>query len=169
MYYCVHDVVVLCEQTVANPDHLAKLTEGVANWNAWRQENREVHVDLSGANLEGAKLNRTEFNNANLRFTSLYNVKNLREAHLSKALAPRERPCPTPGAMIDAASSARVDLSGTDLKGTDFGRTKLHGANLSGADLRDADFWRANLTHRSEWGKSHAGPFRRCSSRAHES
>ncbi len=40
---------------MANPEHLAILKQGVTVWNAWRAENEEVWVDLSGANLTSAK------------------------------------------------------------------------------------------------------------------
>ena len=41
---------------MANPEHLAKLKEGVEVWNAWRAENEGVRVDLSDANLRRANL-----------------------------------------------------------------------------------------------------------------
>ncbi len=41
---------------MANPEHLAKLREGVAVWNAWRAENPDVRPDLNKANLTGAHL-----------------------------------------------------------------------------------------------------------------
>jgi uncharacterized protein YjbI with pentapeptide repeats len=57
------------------PEHLAKLREGIEAWNRWRKEHADVvpklnwaefprqnlsGVDLSGANLSGAKLYRAE-------------------------------------------------------------------------------------------------------------
>ena len=31
---------------MANPEHLARLAEGVESWNAWRRENLSVEPDL---------------------------------------------------------------------------------------------------------------------------
>ena len=39
---------------MANDDHIAQITKGVAAWNAWRKENPDIRPDLSGANLKGA-------------------------------------------------------------------------------------------------------------------
>jgi len=41
---------------MANPEHLAKLQEGVETWNAWRAANPEVRPDLSETDLTSADL-----------------------------------------------------------------------------------------------------------------
>jgi uncharacterized protein YjbI with pentapeptide repeats len=41
---------------MANPEHLAKLQEGVEKWNLWRANNQVPSVDLSGADLSGKDL-----------------------------------------------------------------------------------------------------------------
>jgi hypothetical protein len=41
---------------MANPEHLKILQQGVAVWNAWREGNPEIILDLSGANLFRADL-----------------------------------------------------------------------------------------------------------------
>jgi uncharacterized protein YjbI with pentapeptide repeats len=61
---------------VANPEHLAKLNEGVKAWNQWKEENSAVRPDLrkafllvanlSGANLSGADLFGADLSGANL-------------------------------------------------------------------------------------------------------
>jgi len=48
---------------MANPEHLAKLKEGVEAWNQWREEHRGIYadlinVDLSNVDLSGANLSR---------------------------------------------------------------------------------------------------------------
>ncbi len=64
---------------MANPEHLAKLKEGVKVWNAWRAENEKVRVDLSGADLK-----RAELTGAKLYGANLYGA-NLCEANVEKA------------------------------------------------------------------------------------
>jgi uncharacterized protein YjbI with pentapeptide repeats len=41
---------------MANDEHVALLKQGVAAWNAWREENPNIQPDLSGAKLSGANL-----------------------------------------------------------------------------------------------------------------
>ena len=75
---------------MANPEHLAKLKEGVMAWNAWRAENEEVRVDLSGAdlteaNLTGADLTGADLTEANLTGADLRGA-NLTGARLKEAI-----------------------------------------------------------------------------------
>jgi hypothetical protein len=64
---------------VANPEHLQILEQGGEAWNAWRDQNRSIRPDLSGADLHWANLSR-----ANLRRTDLSEA-NLSEANLGSA------------------------------------------------------------------------------------
>ena len=41
---------------MANEEHLARLKQGVAAWNQWRDENRGIQPDLGKADLSGAYL-----------------------------------------------------------------------------------------------------------------
>jgi uncharacterized protein YjbI with pentapeptide repeats len=50
---------------VANPEHLAKLKDGVEAWNKWRAEAR-VAPDLTRAHLGGANLAAADLSGANL-------------------------------------------------------------------------------------------------------
>ncbi len=45
---------------MADPEHLAKLKEGVETWNQWRKENPDAHIDLRSAALKGADLSGAE-------------------------------------------------------------------------------------------------------------
>ncbi len=65
---------------MANPEHLAKLREGVSVWNAWRAENEGVRVelrnaDLKQANLEGAILTEAILTRADLSGVDLSSVQ----------------------------------------------------------------------------------------------
>jgi len=41
---------------MANPKHVQILQQGVAAWNAWRDQNRNISPDLSEANLTCAHI-----------------------------------------------------------------------------------------------------------------
>ena len=41
---------------MANDEHVASLKQGVAAWNAWRDEDQDIVPDLSHAELNGAEL-----------------------------------------------------------------------------------------------------------------
>ncbi len=68
---------------MANPEHLAILKQGVQVWNEWRtstwNDYRELHPDLSEADLRGMDLG-----DANLRITNLVEA-DLTGANLSGA------------------------------------------------------------------------------------
>ena len=59
------------EGVMGNPEHLAKLNEGVEAWNAWRGKTPDIMPDLHGANLckvdlRGANLSEFAVNFGNM-------------------------------------------------------------------------------------------------------
>jgi hypothetical protein len=70
---------------VANPEHLAILKEGVAEWNHWRAACREEKPDLREADLRMAHLFGANLSRANLTGADLSQA-NLRGANLSRAV-----------------------------------------------------------------------------------
>ncbi|MGA2903657.1 MAG: pentapeptide repeat-containing protein [Candidatus Korobacteraceae bacterium] len=157
---------------MANPEHLAKLKEGVGPWNQWREQNPEIWPDLSEADLDKADLSEADLNKANLREANLReaeliraslreanlgsaNLSNaklfeadLRGAHLSKACL---RGAYLRGAQLRAADLSGADLSGADLSEANlskarFSEAKIYRANLSGANLGFANLAMADLS-----------------------
>jgi hypothetical protein len=83
---------------MANPEHLAKLKEGVEAWNKWRKDNPEIKrdlteidlrkADLGYASLTGAGLERANFTGAgNLEVEQLCQAKTLYKGQLDLDLA----------------------------------------------------------------------------------
>ena len=103
---------------MSNPEHLAKLKEGVEAWNEWRNSNPSIKSDLSEADLSDAKLIGADFHEANLISANLISAS-LRKVDLQKA-----------------------QLQDASLQGAD-----LSGANLGYANLLDANLLEANLDH----------------------
>ena len=92
---------VLFGLTVANPEHLAKVKEGVEAFDQWRIQT-DAKPDLSCANLSGVKLSLANLTEANLRGADLT------EANLSGAKLR--------GADLNGASLRAAILLGTDLE-----------------------------------------------------
>jgi pentapeptide repeat protein len=108
---------------MANDKHVALLKQGVAAWNAWRDENSNISPNLTGANLRGANLSTANLFGANFGGANLIRA-NLGLANLSGA-----------------------NLSGARLNGMNLRRASLTKANLSGANLRSATLVDTDLTH----------------------
>ena len=148
---------------MANPEHLKILKQGVEAWNKWRREYPDIEpdlrgVDLSGAYLRQANLNKAILSRTNLSYAELQNAT-LIEADLSYAYFT--------GASFDDANISRADLSyaifrsarfiRANLSSTHFFEASPNGANFNGANLNDANlygvnfkgasFTRANLSH----------------------
>ncbi len=107
---------------MANPEQLALLKQGVDAWNAWREENPEVILDLRKANLYEVRLEGANLEGAIL-FRAILFQADLREAKLV-------------GANLIGANLFAADLRGT----------RLEGARLEGASLVRANLERANLS-----------------------
>jgi uncharacterized protein YjbI with pentapeptide repeats len=125
---------------LANPEHVAKLKEGVEAWNKWRL-NRFDFPDLSKADLH-----ETNMSGADLFRASLHET-NLRGADLSRA-------------DFSQASLSGSDLSRSNCRGADFNQAYLAQANFSGADLAGADLSEADLSEIDlSWAKLEESDF----------
>ncbi|UWX56769.1 toll/interleukin-1 receptor domain-containing protein [Chlorobaculum sp. MV4-Y] len=91
-----HPLLPFHHSIMANPEHLAILKQGVEVWNQWREENYNIHPDLSEVNLSGVNLNRymlrdvslfnADLSSADLYGTNLNNAK-LIDVNVSNAIA----------------------------------------------------------------------------------
>ena len=137
---------------MVNPEHLAKLHEGVPAWNRWRHENPLVMPNLNRADLAGMNLSRADFsntffirarlNNADLRRASFYGAElfgaDLRAADLQGASLR--------GARFHLADLRDCKLQGADLYRVDFIATELAGANFTRAICRITAFTNVDLS-----------------------
>jgi uncharacterized protein YjbI with pentapeptide repeats len=128
---------------MANPEHLAKLKEGVEAWNQWRREHPRVRPDLSGVDLRrrvlrAANLSRAELSNADLGRT------NLNGAHLVEA-------------SFSDASFFMTELRGADLRLANFIRSNLRFVDLTDANLGGADLFQANISSSNLTGTDFSG------------
>lgn len=115
---------------VADEEHLAKLREGVSEWNGWRQLNQDLRPDLTQAELRGCTL-FTDEDLVHLRRVNLNNA-NLKKADLS-------------GADLREAQLMYADVSEANLRGANLSSADLRGTNFSNADLRGADLRKASM------------------------
>jgi uncharacterized protein YjbI with pentapeptide repeats len=116
---------------MANPVHVAKLKEGVSNWNQWRKQNPDEVPDLSGADFDNADLFEGDLEGVIFPVPgSLYG-----------------RPV---GIQIERLDLSRANLSGASFKGaclvlSIFKDANCHKANFSGSELMAANFSDADL------------------------
>jgi uncharacterized protein YjbI with pentapeptide repeats len=125
---------------MANPEHLAKLREGVEAWNSWRRERPDVGPNLSRADLRGvylhgadlhvANLSEADLTGANLTVTdlTLANIgrATLHKAHLSWAV------------FSETVSRNEVSVAaarGADLSGADFSKAVIGWTTFTDVDL----------------------------------
>ena len=109
---------------MANAEHLAKLREGPAAWNAWREKNPGIAPDLTRADLA---LSQRQFG------PSKGGPINLSAANLE-------------GAMLRFATLTGANLEGACLAGADLMHARLDRARLIRADLTDAMLDHSDLT-----------------------
>jgi uncharacterized protein YjbI with pentapeptide repeats len=93
----------------------------------------ERNLNLSRANLAGAKLRKVNLGRANLEFADLSNA-DLLKANL-------------PGANLSDADLSYANLSNANLAYASLGNADLRYADLIGAKLRGASLYRANLSN----------------------
>ena len=96
---------------MANNQQMDLLKQGTHAWNAWRAEQTEASVDLSGGALRGLDLEGADLSGADLRDADLR------------------------GANLNGA-----DLTGAHLGGTNLFKANIDGADLKEADLRGVQF-----------------------------
>jgi TIR domain/Pentapeptide repeats (8 copies) len=120
---------------MANEAHLARLKQGVAAWNRWREVNPGIKPDLVEADFMKADLYGADLCGANFFQADLHGA-NLREADLSEA-------------SLGRANLEQADLSGVDLGGANLWEANLHRAKLEEADLRGTSFRETDLREAS--------------------
>jgi len=138
---------------MANPEHVAKLLQGVNAWNAWVYEHPSVVPDLSEVDLSRAAFHQSHssrdlksMQSANLSTAELCNA-NLSHANLTYAImmGTRLKRADLRCAILNSADLRGADLSGADLGNADLASADLSGADLSSANLAGAELMSANL------------------------
>ncbi len=116
---------------MANKEQTDLLKQGTQAWNAWRAEQTEATVDLSGGALRGLDLAAADLSGADLRRADL------RGANLSGAKLTGAR---LEGANLFKAAITGADLDGTDLRGVKFFQCpQLQSAHNWQSATRDQD------------------------------
>jgi len=110
---------------MANPEHVAKLKEGVEAWNKWRDASDET-PDLSGIELNGDSLTHYNFALADFSGAQLFNINfeeaRCREASFNLAIIINAmfRYTELDRATFKSAAVAQSIFSECSLDGTDF-------------------------------------------------
>jgi uncharacterized protein YjbI with pentapeptide repeats len=138
---------------LANKRHLNILRGGVKTWNKWREEHPKIQPDLSGAELNNARLGFANLRGANLREAMLLGA-NLGGANLNRADLLGTS---LDGAHLGEANLFKANLVGAHVNEANLRKAILRGVNLSQADLRGADLVRANLSEANLTGANLRG------------
>ena len=138
---------------MANQEHLKRLkNSSVEEWNKWREDNPDIEINLSNAdlrhlNLSGINFSKVVLANANLEFSCLKNSSidsaNLNEVILNNA--DMSNSTLAHSKLINALLN-RVDLRKTSLMYTNFQLATLAEANFLEATFINTNFHLANLT-----------------------
>ena len=133
---------------MTHDEQVAMLEQGVAAWNAWRDQNPDIQPNLSGSYFEDANLSGVNLSEAILFQASLKGVgfnPEIANEYLKLIGEPdtEQRP-PTPTnlsganlsrAYLSEANLYQADLSGANLRGADLTFVTLVNTTLAGADL----------------------------------
>ena len=141
---------------MANPEHMAVLKHGVAEWNAWRIMYTDAQTDLSGADLSKRDLRECYLRDADLRSANLSGCSlvqatltntNLAHADLTGAILNRSvlLGANAPGARFCAAKMRDAKMQGINLEGAQMQRTDLVHSRITAARCSFASFAEANL------------------------
>ncbi len=116
-------------------------------WNTWRKNNREVTINLSGANLHEAHLPGADFGSVNLREADLHGAQlsnaNFSCADLHGADLSETTLC---NAEFSKAVLAETDLFKADCSAIICKEAQISGANFSLTNLQEADFGLSVIT-----------------------
>ena len=96
---------------MANNQQMDLLKQGAQAWNAWRAEQTEATIDLSGGALRGLDLEGADLSSAHLE-----------------------------GADLRGANLSGANLTGAHLEGANLFKAMINGADLKEADLRAVQF-----------------------------
>ena len=140
---------------MADPKQLDLIRQGVETWNRWRESHPHEKVDLTGADLFGADLTKTNLSEANLSGTRLVRADltaaDLRGANLSEADLTL--------AILRIAILSRANLDYADLSMATLSETEVSGANLSRARFSATIIAAVDLSHTKALDSAeHHGP-----------
>lgn len=124
---------------MANPEHVRIVRQGAEAISTWKEQNPNVQIDLSDADLSGTDLRKADLSMAKLVNAHLGMVC-LRDAQLIRTDL---RWAELPDADLTRSHLNLADARWTNLTRANLAETDLSGANLCGAILSETDFSRA--------------------------
>ena len=126
---------------MGSDSHLARIREGAAAWNKWRQQEPSVRPDLNGMALTLAQKQWGEINGGPINLAqALLHDADLRHATL---IGSTLEGASLSGADLTGARLLQANLSGAVISNVCFDDADVTGAVFTGADLRGADLRRA--------------------------
>ncbi|WP_449257740.1 pentapeptide repeat-containing protein [Chlorobium limicola] len=131
----------------ADPEALRMLMNKRGEWEALRQSNPSLFVDLKKAKLDDANLKGANLSNVSLVRAELSGANldkaNLQRSDLSMAFIKKADLKETD---LDESTLVKANLKNSFMKGASLRKANLQGANLRWAILENADLSQANLS-----------------------
>lgn len=129
---------------MSNLTHLMHLKQSsIEGWNHWRQEEPDLHLDLSHAFLCAIDLAAANLSDVDLHQADLYSA-DLWGADLSRSDL---RAASLGSANLSSTNLSHANLTQADLSSANLSQSTLTGANLSGANLSTCHLNGATLTN----------------------
>ncbi|AFY39781.1 pentapeptide repeat protein [[Leptolyngbya] sp. PCC 7376] len=134
---------------MANLEQVNLLTTGgVKQWNKWREDNPNIEINFSHANLQNTNLDFVNLKNAQLDSTNLENSQlynaSLKAANLENA---NLKNVELDSSNLTSANLKNAILTFTELEYANLNNAELVAANLKNANLTSAELEYANLNN----------------------
>ena len=144
---------MVTEGSMADPQHVEVLKEGVTAWANWRKNNPDVKPDLSGINISDVIWDNSPICNPKIdadEFLDLFSQfpAAAQGAHFpaKEELGEQLRKDAREVVRLDDVNFEGVDLRQANLSRVSLGKAQLSGANFEGANLAGAVLNEATIT-----------------------
>ena len=128
---------------MADPEHLAKLKQGVKVWNGWREESPDISPNLKGADLQEGFLQRVSLNGADLSAADMRGSSTLL-CHFQEARFAETR---LDEIQMQGSDLSSAEFSDASLRQASLRECMLNGTRFTRCDLEGADLRKTMVTH----------------------
>jgi uncharacterized protein YjbI with pentapeptide repeats len=135
---------------MADEQYLAILLQGADVWNQWRKDNLAIYPDLSGANLQHARLDGANLSETNLA-GAFFGKCQLANVDFTGAILDSARfyRCYLGSSNFSKVSASYVSFFGSDVTAAMFDQSRFSFASFDDGNLEEASLKGADLSYSS--------------------